>query len=56
MVSVENISLGYSLPLEVNQVQTRLFFSWGKILFLFSDYPGTNPDVNRRGGVILNAD
>jgi TonB-linked SusC/RagA family outer membrane protein len=54
-VWLRNITLGYSLPLEVIKFKTRLFFS-GENLFLFSDYPGTNPDVNRRGGVNIGSD
>jgi len=54
-VWLRNVTLGYSLPLNVVKFKTRLFFS-GENLFLFSDYPGTNPDVNRRGGVNIGSD
>jgi TonB-linked SusC/RagA family outer membrane protein len=54
-VWLRNITLGYSLPMDVIKFKTRVFFS-GENLFLFSDYPGTNPDVNRRGGVNIGSD
>ncbi len=54
-VWLRNITLGYSLPVDVIKFKTRVFFS-GENLFLFSDYPGTNPDVNRRGGVNIGSD
>jgi TonB-linked SusC/RagA family outer membrane protein len=52
---LKNVTLGYSLPPQLIKFNTRIFFS-GENLFLFSDYPGTNPDVNRRGGINVGSD
>ena len=54
-VWLRNITLGYSLPLNVIKFKTRLFFS-GENLFLFTDYPGTNPDVSTGGGINIGRD
>ncbi|WP_339705033.1 TonB-dependent receptor [Algoriphagus aquimarinus] len=52
---LKNVTLGYSLPPQLIKFNTRIFFS-GENLFLFSDYPGTNPDVNGRGGINVGSD
>lgn len=52
---LKNVTLGYSIPTQIIKFNSRIFFS-GENLFLFSDYPGTNPDVNTRGGVNLGTD
>jgi len=46
-VWLRNITLGYSIPLK--KLQPRVFLS-GENVFLFSKYPGSNPDVNTREG------
>lgn len=52
---LKNVSFGYSIPQEIFKFKSRIFFS-AENLFLFSDYPGTNPDVNRRGGINIGTD
>lgn len=47
---VKNISLGFSFPETTALKNARLFFS-AENLFLISDFPGSNPEINRRGGV-----
>jgi TonB-dependent starch-binding outer membrane protein SusC len=54
-VWLRNVTVGYSIPQTTFKFPTRVFFS-GENLFLFTDYPGTNPDVNRRGGVNIGSD
>lgn len=54
-VWMRNVTLGYSIPQTTFKFPTRVFFS-GENLFLFTDYPGTNPDVNARGGVNIGSD
>jgi TonB-dependent starch-binding outer membrane protein SusC len=54
-VWLRNVTFGYSIPQTTFKFPTRIFFS-GENLFLFTDYPGTNPDVNRRGGVNIGSD
>lgn len=54
-VWMRNVTLGYSIPTATFKFPTRIFFS-GENLFLFTDYPGTNPDVNRRGGINVGSD
>lgn len=47
---VKNISLGFSFPETTALKNARLFLS-AENLFLISDFPGSNPEINRRGGV-----
>lgn len=54
-VWLRNITFGYSIPERIIKFPSRIFFS-GENLFLFTDYPGTNPDVNTRGGVNIGSD
>lgn len=50
-VWVKNISLGYALPQSVfKQESLRLFLSADNV-FLFTKFPGNNPDINNRGGI-----
>ncbi len=52
---LRNVTVGYTLPKTLFKFQSRIFAS-GENLFLFTDYPGTNPDVNRRGGINIGSD
>lgn len=54
-VWMRNVTIGYSVPQNTFKFPTRVFFS-GENLFLFTDYPGTNPDVNSRGGINIGSD
>lgn len=54
-VWLRNVTFGYSIPENTFKFPTRVFFS-GENLFLFTDYPGTNPDINARGGVNIGSD
>ena len=54
-VWMRNVTFGYSIPENIFKFPARVFFS-GENLFLFTDYPGTNPDVNARGGVNIGSD
>lgn len=47
---VKNISIGYTFPKTFILANTRLYVS-AENLFLITDFPGSNPEVNRRGGV-----
>jgi TonB-dependent starch-binding outer membrane protein SusC len=50
-VWVKNVSLGYSLPkAPLHFSGMRLFLSADN-LFLFTNYPGNNPEANDRGGI-----
>lgn len=52
---LRSVTVGYTLPKTLFKFQSRIFAS-GENLFLFTDYPGTNPDVNRRGGINIGSD
>lgn len=47
---VKNISLGFTFPKVSFMNSARLFVS-AENMFLISDFPGSNPEINRRGGV-----
>jgi TonB-linked SusC/RagA family outer membrane protein len=47
---VKNISVGYTFPKEFILSNARLFAS-AENMFLITDFPGSNPEINRRGGV-----
>lgn len=47
---VKNISVGYTLPKTSVLSNARLFLS-AENMFLITDFPGSNPEINRRGGV-----
>ena len=49
-VWLKNISLGYSVPQTSFMKSARIFVS-AENLFLISDFPGSNPEVNNRGGI-----
>lgn len=50
---LRNITIGYTIPFK--SLKPRVFLS-GENVFLFSKYPGSNPDINTRGGVNLGVD
>lgn len=54
-VWLRNVTLGYTIPQSVFKFKSRVFLS-GENLFLFTDYPGTNPDVNAQTGVNIGSD
>jgi TonB-linked SusC/RagA family outer membrane protein len=47
---LKNISLGYAVPANAFMKNARLFVS-AENLFLITDFPGSNPEVNNRGGI-----
>lgn len=48
---IKNISLGYALPQQVlKKASLRIFLSADNV-FLFTKFPGNNPDINNRGGI-----
>ncbi len=47
---LKSISLGYSLPDNTLLKNARLFLS-AENLFLITNYPGSNPEVNQKGGI-----
>ena len=49
-VWVKNISIGYTLPKTFILSNARFFVS-AENMFLLTDFPGSNPEINRRGGV-----
>ncbi len=46
---IKNISIGYNFPKMSGLSKVRVFFN-AENLALISDYPGSNPEVNQRGG------
>ncbi|MEX2569249.1 MAG: TonB-dependent receptor [Cyclobacteriaceae bacterium] len=54
-VWLRNITLGYTIPQNTIVPNARVFFS-AENPFLFSSFPGTNPEVNRRGGINIGVD
>lgn len=48
---VKNISLGYTIPKSVIRVTTFRLFLSADNLFLISNYPGNNPEIDSRGGI-----
>ncbi|HEX8041605.1 MAG TPA: SusC/RagA family TonB-linked outer membrane protein, partial [Chryseosolibacter sp.] len=49
-VWVRNVSLGYTFPKQFILSNARFYVS-AENLFLITHFPGSNPEVNRRGGV-----
>lgn len=47
---LKTISLGYTIPSSTFMKDARLFVS-AENLFLITDFPGSNPEVNNRGGI-----
>ena len=47
---VKNVSLGYALP-KINNVNNARVFISVTNLFLFTNYPGNNPDVSQRSTI-----
>lgn len=47
---VKDITLGYSIPKGELPFNVRVYIT-GDNVFLFSHYPGSNPDVNNNGGI-----
>ncbi|MEX2511513.1 MAG: TonB-dependent receptor [Cyclobacteriaceae bacterium] len=54
-VWLRNITLGYTIPQNTIVPNARVFFS-AENPFLFSSFPGTNPEANRRGGINIGVD
>jgi hypothetical protein len=46
---IKNISIGYTFPKMSGLSKVRIFFN-AENMALISDYPGSNPEVNQRGG------
>jgi TonB-dependent starch-binding outer membrane protein SusC len=49
-VWVKNVSIGYTLPKTSKLSHARLFIS-AENMFLITRFPGSNPEINQRGGV-----
>ncbi|MBR9774458.1 MAG: TonB-dependent receptor [Cytophagales bacterium] len=54
-VWLRNITLGYTIPKNPVVPHARVFFS-AENPFLFTSFPGTNPEVNTRGGINIGVD
>ncbi|WP_232834809.1 SusC/RagA family TonB-linked outer membrane protein [Pleomorphovibrio marinus] len=54
-VWLRNVTLGYTIPPNPIIPSARLFFS-AENLFLFTSFPGSNPEVNQRGGINIGVD
>lgn len=54
-VWLRNITLGYTIPQNPVIPNARVFFS-AENPFLFTSFPGTNPEINRRGGTNIGVD
>jgi TonB-linked SusC/RagA family outer membrane protein len=48
---VKNVSIGYSIPKTTLHFSSIRVYASADNLFLFSNYPGNNPDVNNSGGI-----
>ena len=48
---VKNISLGYTLPKSALHINNLRVYLSADNLFLFTKYPGNNPDVDSQGGI-----
>ena len=55
-VWLKTITLGYTLPKLKSVLSDARIFVTANNLFLFSKYPGNNPDAGVRGGTELNSD
>ena len=53
---LKSVTLGYTLPQSKSVFSGARFFVTGTNLFLFTKYPGNNPDAGVRGGTELNND
>lgn len=54
-VWLRNVSLGYAIPQNPIIPNARVFLS-AENLFLITSYPGSNPEVNQRGGINIGVD
>lgn len=54
-VWLRNVTLGYTIPHNPVIPNARLFAS-AENLFLMTSFPGSNPEVNRRGGINIGVD
>ncbi|MGK6352692.1 SusC/RagA family TonB-linked outer membrane protein [Parapedobacter sp. DT-150] len=54
-VWLRNISFGYTIPQNPVIPNARVFFS-AENLFLFTAFPGSNPEVNQREGINIGVD
>ncbi|WP_232065196.1 SusC/RagA family TonB-linked outer membrane protein [Rhodocytophaga rosea] len=55
-VWLRNITLGYNLPKLIPAIGSARIFVNANNVFLFTKYPGGNPDASVRGGTELNND
>ena len=55
-VWLKSITLGYTLPKFKSVLNDTRVFVTANNLFLFTKYPGNNPDAGVRGGTELNND
>jgi TonB-linked SusC/RagA family outer membrane protein len=55
-VWLKTITIGYNLPKFKSILSNARIFVTGNNLFLFTKYPGNNPDAGVRGGTQLNND
>ncbi len=52
---LKNVSIGYTIPKNPVIPNSRVYFS-AENMFLISSYPGTNPEINTRGGLNIGVD
>lgn len=50
-VWIRNISIGYTLPKSMLKIAAVRVFISSDNLFLFTDYPGNNPDIDMKDGI-----
>jgi TonB-linked SusC/RagA family outer membrane protein len=55
-VWVKNVTFGYTFPKSLAFINSARLYLSADNLFLLTDYPGNNPDVNMRGGISLGID
>jgi TonB-linked SusC/RagA family outer membrane protein len=53
-VRLQNLSLGYSVPLKTKYIRTVRMYASGQNLFLITKYKGFDPEVNNQGQNNLN--
>lgn len=53
---LKSISLGYTIPKKDSFLAGARFYVNAENLFLITKYPGSNPDVNRDGGINIGRD
>ena len=55
--TIKNITLGYTLPMKrINYLKSMRLYGSVQQAFVFTKYPGNNPEVSAAGGINSGAD